>query len=122
MAVELIGLTPISPVMDDVPVFEIPDFARIAKLQAEPRSTEVAPITPGTIAAVRRMSSAMAEKKENFFLAVFIMPIEFCSMGACKTSEAINFPHHCYISQYYHYKCMFLLKYAVLRILALKWV
>ncbi|MEN6518933.1 MAG: hypothetical protein ABFC38_12275 [Methanospirillum sp.] len=80
MAVELIGLTPISPVMDDVPVFEIPDFARIAKLQADPRSTEVAPITPGIIAAVMRIINATVEKKENLFLAVFIMPIEFCSM------------------------------------------
>jgi len=81
MAVELIGLTPISPVIDDVPVFETPDFARIAKLQAEPRSTEVAPITPGIIAAVMRIINVMVEKSFNFFLALSARSIRFCSMG-----------------------------------------
>jgi hypothetical protein len=39
MAVAAIGLTPISPTIEVVPVVEIPDFARIAKLAADPRGT-----------------------------------------------------------------------------------
>ena len=39
MAVAAIGLTPMSPVMVVAPVVEMPDFAKIAKLPAEPRLT-----------------------------------------------------------------------------------
>jgi hypothetical protein len=39
MPVAAIGLTPIFPRIWVVPVVEIPDFDRIAKLQADPRST-----------------------------------------------------------------------------------
>jgi hypothetical protein len=64
-----------------VPVVEIPDFARIAKLQADPRSTAEAPITPGIIAAVIREINAMVKKMEKFFLAPFIVLGLFCSMN-----------------------------------------
>src|SRR5450830_1909791 len=37
------GLTPISPVTEEVPVVEIPDFARITKLPAVPRTTGAGP-------------------------------------------------------------------------------
>jgi hypothetical protein len=37
------GLTPISPVTEEVPVVEIPDFARITKLPAVPRTTAAGP-------------------------------------------------------------------------------
>jgi hypothetical protein len=43
MAVWSIGLTPISPPMEVVPVVEIPDFAKIVKLPAVPRSTGAGP-------------------------------------------------------------------------------
>ena len=43
MAVESIGLTPISPVTADVGTEEIPDFDRITKLPAVPRSTGEGP-------------------------------------------------------------------------------
>ena len=43
MAVAAIGLTPISPTIEVVPVVEIPDFARITKLPAVPRSTGCGP-------------------------------------------------------------------------------
>ena len=39
IALSLIGLTPISPVIEVVPVVEIPDFARITKLPADPSGT-----------------------------------------------------------------------------------
>ena len=39
MKVAAAGLTPISPTIEVVPVVEIPDFARIAKLAADPRFT-----------------------------------------------------------------------------------
>jgi hypothetical protein len=39
MAVAAIGLTPISPTTEVLPVVVIPDFARIVKLPAVPRST-----------------------------------------------------------------------------------
>jgi hypothetical protein len=39
MKVAAAGLMPISPTTEVVPVVEIPDFARIAKLPADPRGT-----------------------------------------------------------------------------------
>ena len=43
MYVAAAGLSPISPVMWVVPVVEIPDFARITKFPAIPRSTGCGP-------------------------------------------------------------------------------
>ena len=43
MAVLSIGLTPIFPVIEVVPVAEIPDFDRITKLPAVPRFTAARP-------------------------------------------------------------------------------
>jgi hypothetical protein len=43
MVLAAAGLTPISPVTWDVPVFEIPDFARITKLPAAPRRIGAGP-------------------------------------------------------------------------------
>jgi hypothetical protein len=43
MVLAAAGLTPISPVTWDVPVFEIPDFARITKLPAAPRTIGAGP-------------------------------------------------------------------------------
>ncbi len=48
MAVLLIGLTPISPTIEVVPVVEIPDFARIAKLPDDPRFTAAGPAALAT--------------------------------------------------------------------------
>ncbi len=91
IAVELIGLTPISPLMAEVPVFEIPDFARIEKLQADPRSTEVAAIAPGIIAAVIKKINATVDKIEILFLALCTMPIEFCSMNNMHSVRDVKF-------------------------------
>ncbi len=43
MAVLSIGLTPISPIIEVVPVVEMPDFDRMAKLPADPRFTAAGP-------------------------------------------------------------------------------
>jgi hypothetical protein len=47
MYVAAAGLTPISPVIEVVPVVEIPVFARITKLPAVPRDTGAGPVNVG---------------------------------------------------------------------------
>jgi hypothetical protein len=54
-------------------VVVIPDFARIAKLQADPRSTLEAPITPGIIVAVIRNISAIVKIMEKLFFSLFLL-------------------------------------------------
>src|SRR4030066_385551 len=47
MKVAAAGLIPISPTIEVVPVVEIPDFARTAKLPADPRGTGDGPLGTG---------------------------------------------------------------------------
>jgi hypothetical protein len=83
-----IGLTPIFPVICVVPVLVIPDFARIAKLEADPRSMVEAPITLGIIPAVSRNINARVITMEKFFLGCIFDPGVLCSMSwhaGCQT-------------------------------------
>jgi hypothetical protein len=52
MYVAAAGLTPISPVIEVVPVVEIPVFARITKFPAVPRDTGAGPVDDGVIVGV----------------------------------------------------------------------
>jgi hypothetical protein len=75
IAVAKIGLTPIFPLIFDVPVVEIPVFARIAKLHAVPRSKVEgvgAPITPGIVTADKRQINIMPKVMEKIFLSRFL--------------------------------------------------
>jgi hypothetical protein len=61
MAVEPMGLTPISPVTTELGTVEIPDFARIAKLPADPRFTGTTPATgPHPVVKVHVLLAANA--------------------------------------------------------------
>jgi hypothetical protein len=98
MPVAAIGLTPIFPRIWVVPVVEIPDFDRIAKLQADPRSTGEVPITPitlGIIARVIRNINAMVKKVEKFFLAPLLI-VFWCIV-------AHLMPAISYLSGYYNF-------------------
>jgi hypothetical protein len=53
MAVAAIGLTPMFPVIEVDPVVEIPDFARTAKLPADPRFTAAGPAASAAIGPVK---------------------------------------------------------------------
>ncbi|WP_048144998.1 hypothetical protein [Methanosphaerula palustris] len=75
-----IGLTPIFPVICVVPVFVIPDFARIAKLEADPKSTVEAPITQGIIVDIKRAVNPIVKKRERLLLRSTFLPGEFCSI------------------------------------------
>jgi hypothetical protein len=61
MAVLLIGLTPIFPTIEVVPVEEMPDFDRIAKLPADPRFTAAGPAA--LTAEDRKRTEAIARLK-----------------------------------------------------------
>jgi hypothetical protein len=63
-----------------VPVFVIPVFARIEKLEADPLSTVEAPITLGIIAAVIRNNDTRVKKVESFLLRPFFLPGVFWFM------------------------------------------
>jgi hypothetical protein len=52
MYVAAAGLSPISPVIEVVPVVEIPVFARITKLPAVPRDTGAGPVDVGVCVGV----------------------------------------------------------------------
>jgi hypothetical protein len=80
MDVAAIGETPIFPVIFVVPVVVIPDFARIAKLPADPRFTDEAPITPGIIAAAIRQINATVTTMEKIFPALFFVPVMVYSL------------------------------------------
>ena len=83
MAVEEIGLTPIFPVMVEVPVVEIPDFARIVKLQSDFKFTGElstgAASTPGiTMTANRQIRNMVPPPlKRTFLFWVSIPPCLF---------------------------------------------
>jgi hypothetical protein len=79
IAVLAIGLTPIFPTIEVVPVVEIPDFARITKLPADPRSTgacDTAPLVKLGI-AVRTSSVAIstAVATPRLFVKIFLLLI-----------------------------------------------
>ena len=57
----LIGLTPIFPTIEVVPVEEMPDFDRIAKLPADPRFTAAGPAA--LTVEDRKRTEAMARLK-----------------------------------------------------------
>jgi len=70
MAVELIGLTAMSPVITDLGTEEIPDFARIAYLPAVPRLTG-ADLVIGAVAITalnERANTLKIDKIANIFL------------------------------------------------------
>jgi len=73
MAVASIGLTPMSPLIVEPPVVEIPVFARIEKLQADPRSTVEVPITPGIIATIISNTTVAVIKRKKLFLSRFLV-------------------------------------------------
>ena len=52
MKVAAAGLAPISPTTEVVPVVEIPDFARITKLAADPRGTGACTVDVGVVVAM----------------------------------------------------------------------
>jgi hypothetical protein len=67
MAVESMGLTPISPVTTEIGTVEIPDFAKITKLPAVPRSTGVRPAIAWW--SGKTMAMARAKPIPNCFVA-----------------------------------------------------
>lgn len=99
-----IGLTPIFPVICVVPVFVIPDFARIAKLEADPISTVEAPITLGIIAAVIRNNNTRVKTMEISLLGPFFVPDVFCFIsGFVGFQTGYNYLSICtFCNNYYH--------------------
>jgi len=73
MAVAAIGLTPISPVIKVDPVVDIPDFAKMTKLPADPRFTAAGPAASVTLGPMRLSTEAtvntIAEVSLNFFIS-----------------------------------------------------
>src|SRR5665648_803652 len=69
MAVLSIGLTPISPTIDVVPVVEIPDLDRTTKSPAIPRFTAVCVLALAGPAAIPKSSNAIST--EVIFIILF---------------------------------------------------
>ena len=63
IAVESIGLTPISPLITELGTVDIPDFARMAKWPARPRSTGA--VMPDTIAGLVLFAAKLKAEKVN---------------------------------------------------------
>jgi hypothetical protein len=105
MPVLEMGLTPMSPRMDVVPVVEIPDLARIVKLPALPRFTGVC--AAGAVAELGAVIGRVLPKAERLTkaptteskIAVFkvIDPLEACARAQRATTaagEAVGFGRH----------------------------
>jgi hypothetical protein len=78
MAVEPIGLTPMSPLMAVVPVVEIPDLAKAAKFPANPRFTGSCTADTGSAgekSVVRTVPIRATAKNLLIALGSFCIPI-----------------------------------------------
>jgi hypothetical protein len=78
MAVLAIGLTPIFPTIEVVPVVEIPDFDRITKSAADPRFTGAGPLA-NTVGNKLMTASTVSRPTANvptLVLFNFVRPTE----------------------------------------------